>query len=343
MTNSNNNNDIHILIKKYMSNELTYEERLQLAEYIRGLDEDELKQLPIVNVGEFDSTLTLPDEVSRRILSNILHPQHSVKSKRSIQYFYVKVLAVAASLLIAIAAGFYFYNQNVVTKSSEVLVAKAVSVPFSTPTSFTRYITLSDGSTVILKAGGTLSVAKDFLKQTREVSLSGEAFFDVKHRNDKPFMIHTGNVRTTVLGTAFDIKADSKGVVVSVTRGRVKVERGRKILAVLNVADKVKCSMNNTDVIVQRHKTEEIAATVNWTRRELAFDHVSMLNVVRKLSRRYAVNITIPNKDIAATPLYISFEGTESISDVMTVICSMLPDMSYHISGKDIVITQNNN
>lgn len=324
-----------------MSDELTHDERIQLARYIEGLNSDELKSLPIVKVEDFDSPLTLSEESSKRILANILHPQTTVKLKLSSRHLYIRALSIAASLIIAVAAGFYFYHLSTETKSTGVVVAKAVTIPSSTATSFTRHITLADGTTVILKAGSTLAVAKNFMGQTREVSLSGEAFFDVKHRNDKPFIIHTGTVSTTVLGTAFDIKADAKGVEVSVTRGRVKVERGKQVLAVLGVSDKVECPVdNNADVTVERNKVEETASSLNWAKQGLAFDHVSMLNVVRQLSQRYGVNITIPNEKIADTPLYISFDGTESIGDVMDVICSMLPDMSYRMTGNDIVITQ---
>jgi ferric-dicitrate binding protein FerR (iron transport regulator) len=340
MAYSEDNNNIHILIKKYMSNELTHEERLQLAKYIDGLSSEELKGLPMVKVEDFESPLTLSEEASKRILSNILRPSHSLRPQLSHRRFYIRVLSIAASLLITVAAGFYFYHLNVASKQSDVLIARAVTLPTTTPTSFTRHIKLADGSTVILKAGSTLSVDKGFLESTREVTLSGEAFFDVKHRNDKPFIIHTGNVKTTVLGTAFDIKADSKNVVVSVTRGLVRVDRGKNTLAVLGVADKVQCSMKSADVIVERSNSGGNMSALTWTKQGLTFDHVSMLNVVRQLSQRYGVNITITNHEIAGTPLYMSFDGTESISDVMNVICSMLPDMSYRMAGKDIVITQ---
>lgn len=323
-----------------MSDELTHEERMQLAKYIEGLSSEELKALPIVKVEDFDSPLTLSEEASRRILTNILHPQHLSGHKHPAQHLYFWIASIAASLLLAVAAGFYFYHSNITSKMSRTIVAKAITVPPTTATSFTRQITLNDGTTVVLKAGSKLSIDKGFMKKTREVSLSGEAYFDVKHRNNKPFIIHTGKVNTTVLGTAFVIKSDARGVEVSVTRGTVRVERGKQVLAILGVDDRVKCSIACTDIIIERNKSEETASSLNWAKQGLSFDHVSMLSVVRQLSQRYGVNITIPNQEIANTPLYISFEGTESISDLMNVICSMLPNMSYQKDGNNIVITQ---
>lgn len=66
---------------------------------------------------------------------------------------------------------------------------------------------LPDGSTVLLNEGSELSYSTSFGKQAREVTLTGEGYFDVQHNLSKPFKVLTGNVTTTVLGTAFNIKA----------------------------------------------------------------------------------------------------------------------------------------
>ena len=59
----------------------------------------------------------------------------------------------------------------------------------------------------MLNAGSTLTMAKDFNEQSREVTLEGEAFFDVSHNPGKPFIIHTTSMNVRVLGTVFNVKA----------------------------------------------------------------------------------------------------------------------------------------
>lgn len=74
-------------------------------------------------------------------------------------------------------------------------------------TGFIRHLTLPDGTTVVLQANSRLRYPEKFTGNTREITLSGEAYFDVAHDAQKPFIIHTGKIRTTVLGTAFKISA----------------------------------------------------------------------------------------------------------------------------------------
>jgi ferric-dicitrate binding protein FerR (iron transport regulator) len=88
---------------------------------------------------------------------------------------------------------------------------------------------------VWLNAASSLEFPDKFSGSKREVYLTGEAFFDVKHSDKSPFLIHTKNITTTVVGTAFNIKAyvNQKVIIVSVSRGKVKVSRDDQLIATL--------------------------------------------------------------------------------------------------------------
>ncbi|HVV02934.1 MAG TPA: FecR family protein, partial [Puia sp.] len=88
-----------------------------------------------------------------------------------------------------------------------------------------KYLLLPDSTQVWLNASSTLEFPEHFRTNKREVTLSGEAYFDVRHSEKTPFIIHTGKVSTTVLGTSFNIKAypDRQHIIVSVSTGKVKV------------------------------------------------------------------------------------------------------------------------
>ena len=109
-----------------------------------------------------------------------------------------------------------------------------------------KYILLPDSTQVWLNAGSTLDYPEHFDEATREVTLVGEAYFDVKHAAEHPFIIHTGQIQTTVLGTAFNINAytDRSNIQVSVSRGKVKVSRGDQLIAMLVKGQEVKVSQN---------------------------------------------------------------------------------------------------
>lgn len=135
------------------------------------------------------------------------------KIRRKIGVERRKWYGVAASILLLIGIGstIWFSShknpETVVVSNSEELFKK---------------ITLSDSSTVILKKGGKLRYADNF-KGTRHVVLEGEAFFDVKRNEKKPFIVHTGTIRTKVLGTSFNIAERDSDISVTVATGLVEV------------------------------------------------------------------------------------------------------------------------
>ena len=85
-------------------------------------------------------------------------------------------------------------------------------------------MTLHDGSTVILEPGGEVRYNEKFLN-TREVYLSGDAFFEVTKDASRPFLVYANEITTKVLGTSFRIKAKQgeKEIVVAVKTGKVSV------------------------------------------------------------------------------------------------------------------------
>src|SRR5690606_6204958 len=96
------------------------------------------------------------------------------------------------------------------------------------------FIKLPDGSTVLLNDDSELSYSLPFDDGPREVTLKGEAFFDIIHDNNKPFIVRTGNISTNVLGTAFNINARNRNVVVTVERGLVQVSDETQALSLVH-------------------------------------------------------------------------------------------------------------
>lgn len=115
-------------------------------------------------------------------------------------------LALAACVALVIGPGLLLRLQaDVMTETAEI-----------------RSIVLPDGSQVTLSAGS--AVAFDFAGNERQVRLlEGEAFFHVVPDRTRPFRVVASDVRTTVVGTRFDVRRDDSGVTVSVEEGRVEV------------------------------------------------------------------------------------------------------------------------
>lgn len=337
------NNRLNELMSRYIQGLSTKQEEQELASLIMFLKDEDLDGELINQLESFNTKSPLSDIKTDRILSEILSDQ---KSRKSINFnsrrIYLRVASVAAILIFVFSFGLYLSNLNSARQTMAVAV-KAIIIPADKPTNYTRSFRLSDASTVILKAGSTLHYPTSFTGTTREVVLNGEAYFDIAHNKKKPFIIHTGSVKTTVLGTAFDIKAwpAQKNVTVSVTRGRVKVENDTRLLAVLGVNQSVSY---NTEATIAKHETVDAGKVVNtWTKQDLVFDHVTFTSIAHVLSKRYGVNIEISDNQVAGTSIVTSFSGTESIQDVLTVLCKITPDCHFKIDQNNVTIEKTSN
>lgn len=132
--------------------------------------------------------------------------------------FILKWGAVAAALI-----GICIYLTTAYWKADTPVVARTLIMQENTEQS-TLVTTLEDGSIVYLGGETSLQYPEHFSTDKREVSLQGNALFDVTGNRERPFLIETEEVRIEVLGTAFHVKSDAgTPFELSVQRGRVKV------------------------------------------------------------------------------------------------------------------------
>lgn len=332
---------IQYLLENYLSQNCSLDEKKELNMLINSLEDEELKVEFQALWTNYSSELTLSEEDSQNMLAHILSEkknQNQIQRRKIIRSIYLRTISVAASLLILISIGIYVRDNKGLNESDSV-IAKAVLVSPDKATSYIRHLTLPDGTSVILKSGSTLHFPEEFRGRTREVRLSGEAYFDVKHMNSKPFIIHTGTVKTTVLGTAFDVKAwpGQKNVIVSVTRGKVRVEDDKKVLAVLTVNQSVNYDLRNTDAKQQKVDAEEVVT--NWTKQDMVFNRTSFEDIAKVLSKRYGKSISIANVKLANEKITSSFSGTESLENILDILCTVNLNTQFAIKDNAVIIT----
>lgn len=188
-------------------------------------------------------------------------------------------------------------------------------------TGFIRHITLPDGTRVVLQANSQLDYPEKFMGNAREVVLSGEAYFDVAEDKRKPFIIYTGRVHTTVLGTALNIRAlpDDRKITVSVTTGKVKVEDDRRLLAVLTPNQQV--TYLPVTAAVSKDTVNAISLVTDWTKHDMVFDGQSFEEVAVLVGRRYGVEIRFKNEGLKKCTIKAFFDGTETLENVLNVLC----------------------
>ncbi|MBX3257016.1 MAG: FecR domain-containing protein [Chitinophagaceae bacterium] len=222
----------------------------------------------------------------------------------------------AASVLLVVFVSIYRFEPG--NTPAKIIPVASVPLAAASLAGYTRYITLPDGSSVVLHAGSKLEYPNVFAGKTREVRLSGEAYFDVFHNPEKPFIIHTGSVKTTVLGTAFNIKSDEKKVVVSVTRGKVKVEDATRIVAVLTPDQQVE--YNVKQAAGAQHVVDAKTVVTDWTKENMVFDGITFGEIGKILSQRYGVPVRFENEALKNCKIRASFSGTEALDHVASVL-----------------------
>ncbi len=143
------------------------------------------------------------------------------------------VALVSAAVATVIAGSIYFLNSG--KNSSEATAAVQSKNQISTKNGSKTSLVLPDGTKVWLNAGSQLDYDKNYGNKLREVSLVGEAYFDVVKNTERPFLIHTRKMDIKVLGTAFNVKCypGEKTTETSLVRGSIEFtlkERQEKIM-----------------------------------------------------------------------------------------------------------------
>ncbi|UYZ58777.1 FecR family protein [Hymenobacter latericus] len=164
--------------------------------------------------------------------------------------------------------------------------------------------TLPDGSRVWVNRNSTLSYAADFNENSRVVQLKGEAFFEVKKDNGRPFTVLANDTRTRVLGTSFNVRAYSAedSVEVSVVTGRVAFSPDRQKVT---VQDSVVLTPGLRGVIRRSAPAVAVQKPIidpnfrAWQQDELVFDNQSLGQVAQALTRFYGTPVELSRPELA--------------------------------------------
>ncbi|GAA4299874.1 FecR family protein [Compostibacter hankyongensis] len=199
-----------------------------------------------------------------------------------------------------------------------------------------RRIILPDSSSVWLNAGSRLSYERHFSGNGRELFLEGEAYFEVKHRQGSPFVIHTAGVVITDLGTEFNVNAypEDDSVTVTVTGGKVQVSLQQQQARL--TADQQLSYYKSSGTLAQKRVDGNAASA--WRNGKLFFDGIPLEAVIRQLKRTYNISITVVNKQIITCPVYGDFSHThirESLQLLAESLGATLRETggSYRITG----------
>lgn len=221
---------------------------------------------------------------------------------------------VAASLLVLVG-GTLIWRQSTLTDPAPVPARE-----YATTFGERRTITLEDGTEVVLGVASRLGVAAGYGATSREMTLTGEALFRVRHDAARPFRVHAAGTVSEDLGTEFAVRAYSATdtVHVVVTEGEVAVRSGASgdSGAVIR-AGQMATVPPGTAAIVASTPTGNAAPA--WVGGTLVFTDAPLSYVAAELERWYDVDVVIAEPALGSRRLTSSFAG-DSLADVVRVI-----------------------
>ncbi|MFE7086987.1 FecR family protein [Sphingobacterium spiritivorum] len=197
-------------------------------------------------------------------------------------------------------------------------------------------MTLPDRTKVWLNSGSALTFSPTFNEQnSRSVTLTGEAYFEVAKDKRRPFVVNTAKQKVTVLGTHFNISsyADEKEVKTTLIEGAVKVHNLQSGTVLLLKPDQ-QAIVNGENLYMQQVDVNEIIA---WKNGDFVFGTESFEASMRKIERWYDVEFVYKESDIKDIRLDGWIARSSRLSDVLHKI-ELAGNIKFEIKGRRILL-----
>lgn len=241
----------------------------------------------------------------------------------------VYLLSAAAILLVVLFAGYFAQYIHINDTEADQVSDFYVMQNLETGKGEKARITFSDGSKVILNSGSSLRFPEKFHGLKREVYLDGEAYFEVTHDTDQPFIVYNQNTEIEVLGTEFNVQgwSSDESVEVAVRDGKVSVgltnsevdeEESEHVILTKGLFTKV---INGQEISPVREVN--ISNYLMWTDGGLYFYNTPFRKVIRDLERRFDVEISGADDKLLDVPYTGSFVYAE-LDEVLDVISASM-------------------
>lgn len=319
------------LIDKFYRGECTPEEARLV---MRWFDDHQKGEAKVQDMWEsFEPDTPISEEDASRNLRKIHAAIRSQEQVRSFTIFRSQWLRVAAIISFALVVS-YLLTPQLATQPEVVAVQQITK---ENPIGQKSTLRLPDGTTVRLNAGSRITYPERFAENVREVSLEGEAFFEVTENAVKPFIVSVNGLDVRVLGTSFNVKAfaEDDDVQVVLATGKVQVSHQESNTETnLEPGQEAVFEKDKQEI---RKQTANLEAALAWKNNQIIFDNATAYQVFDVLERWYGVQINYERLPRNAWNFTGRFED-ENLENVLTSI-SYVKKFSFRIDDKTIIIT----
>ena len=336
------------IIEKYLKGECTDAEIAQVNSWYNSFESnrDDISYVPDDQKEMF--RLLMLNNIRGNIIDAgdeiNFYPEQKSHKIRTVVYMLSGIAAVLCTIFFVV----YYKSNNQQPQANEEIVVHNM-------TNTIQKITLSDSSKVWLNPKARFSYLKIFGNNSREVSMDGEAFFEVTKDHKRPFSIHSGNVITKVWGTSFRIQSNKGDVTkVDVVTGKVSVS----VIGSIIPANKLNTNNKNNNVRQEVMLMPNQEASYNkksdhliknttiddpligiWKKASLSFDSTPMTDVFQILNKKFNVHIWSDDKRINTDNLKADFTN-ESFPAIIEMMEKTL-NVTYTTNGKEFILKSN--
>lgn len=244
--------------------------------------------------------------------------------------FWRKYAAVAAAFIIGILfAGILFRASSSHQSNYTFLTGKGERAQ----------VLLPDGTKVWLNSSTYINFQSSFFGLSRGLELSGEAYFEVAPDKYRPFVVRTNQVKTTVLGTKFNVRfrKEEERVVTSLLSGSVKVgiknEAKENQEFILKPGQEI--AVNTKTLQSELTKSSRPEDILLWINGKLNFKNATLLEITHALEKHFDVRFSFQNTTLEDKRFTCEFETDDDIAQILKVL-SLTNQLKYQQDGRNI-------
>ncbi|WP_282124898.1 FecR family protein [Marinifilum flexuosum] len=327
MKNETSHNIEWEVISKYLSGEMSEEEKAAFKKVIDSNPEyAQIIAASEKDLGLVEDVMHIRELYNADIAWNKVNDQiTNKKSGKKITLNAKRILQFAAMIIVVIGLGLIsnkVYNDYLSPYQTFISQAHESN----------KSIVLADGSTIILNGKAKLVYPRKFNDDTRNVSLEGEAFFDIAKNPNKAFIITAKDAEIKVLGTSFNVIAKDDKVEVLVKSGKVRFSE-------INNKESVILEKGDFAILKESLLSKSLMNDDNylsWKTQKMVFRSMELKEVAKVIERTYHVQIQFESNEIEKEQISTTFDQ-ESLSHVLSNIC-MTFNLTYEKKGQTIIL-----
>lgn len=297
-------------ILRYFQGELSADERVKLLKLIEN---DNILKQEFIRIQNLHAITHLSthsinrDEGQRNFHSFSL--QIKRKAQRKIMSSILKYAAIAVILVASTVWATLYFSGNTQDITSNTLYV---------PAGQRAQLTLQDGTSVWLNAQSTLTYPSRFSGKSRQVTVSGEAYFDVAENRKKPFIVSTQHIEMKVLGTQFNVYSYPEA-------GFIQTDLVEGSLLVYDQQSQTSVTLKPNEQVTVKDGKMEVGKIENsdyflWKDGVYTFENERLLDIIDKLQLYFDVKIIVKDPEVFNVRYTGKFRQRDGIDEILRII-----------------------